>query len=60
MVKKVPARSQAEMEVEEDQLRSSLTSLAQLSTDVGLEELLTKVAPYAVRAIPGADGAGLT
>jgi len=56
----VPARSQAEMEVEEDQLRSSLTSLAQLSTDVGLEELLTKVAPYAVRAIPGADGAGLT
>ena len=41
-------------------LASGLASLSQLSVDLGLTELLTRVADYAVRAIPGADGAGLT
>ena len=42
-------------------LRSSLSSLSNLSTgQLSLEEMLTQVATYAVRAIPGADGAGLT
>jgi len=39
----------------------SLTALAGLSTArLGLEDLLTEVATFAVQAIPGADGAGLT
>jgi GAF domain-containing protein len=44
-------------------LRSSLADLAQLALgpgQQGLEQMLTLVAQYAVRAIPGADGAGLT
>jgi GAF domain-containing protein len=42
-------------------LRSSLTALSNLSPgQLSLEEMLTRVATYAVRAIPGADGAGLT
>lgn len=42
-------------------LRDSLASLSRLgSSRLGLEELLTRVATYAVQAIPGADGAGLT
>jgi hypothetical protein len=42
-------------------LRSSLSSLSNLSTgQLSLEEMLTKVATFAVRAIPGADGAGPT
>jgi GAF domain-containing protein len=46
---------------DEYDLRSSLTSLSRLATgQLTLEEMLTKVAVYAVRAIPGADGAGLT
>jgi hypothetical protein len=46
---------------EGDALRHSLLSLSRLGTNqMGLEELLTRVAGYAVRAIPGADGAGLT
>lgn len=46
---------------EEDGLRVSLDALATLATGrLGLEELLTEVARFAVRAIPGADGAGLT
>lgn len=46
---------------EEDGLRSSLNALARLSSRrLDLEELLTGVAVLAVRAIPGADGAGLT
>ncbi|GAA2096680.1 GAF and ANTAR domain-containing protein [Microlunatus panaciterrae] len=45
----------------DEDLRDALVALANLSTGhLGLEELLTKVATYAVRAIPGADGAGLT
>lgn len=42
-------------------LRSGLADLAGLVADtLGLEELLSHVATYAVQAIPGADGAGLT
>ena len=44
-------------------LRASLADLAGLVMDSqpgGLEELLRHVAAFAVRAIPGADGAGLT
>jgi len=42
-------------------LAGGLTGLAGLSTArLSLEDLLTKVAGFAVQAIPGADGAGLT
>jgi len=46
---------------DEDDLRSSLTSLSRLATgQLTLEQMLIQVAEFAVRAIPGADGAGLT
>ncbi|HJV14318.1 MAG TPA: GAF and ANTAR domain-containing protein [Propionibacteriaceae bacterium] len=46
---------------EEEDLRESLEGLSQLASDrLPLEDLLTQVATYAVQAIPGADGAGLT
>ncbi len=42
-------------------LTGSLTALSRLSAaGLGLEGLLTSVACFAVRAIPGAEGAGLT
>ena len=42
-------------------LTESLLALTTLSVArLGLEDLLTRVASFAVRAIPGADGAGLT
>ena len=42
-------------------LTESLTSLALLSkSSLELTDMLTQVASFAVRAIPGADGAGLT
>ena len=42
-------------------LHSSLGELAGLVTgSLGLEELLERVATFAGRAIPGADGAGVT
>lgn len=44
-------------------LRQSLTALSHLVMGhgrQGLESALTKIAEYAVRAVPGADGAGLT
>jgi GAF domain-containing protein len=45
----------------EQDLRASLSGLAQLLTGrMELEEALTRVAEYAVIAIPGAEGAGLT
>ena len=48
-------------ENEEQALRDSLLELSRLGTNrYGLEDLLTRVAEYAVQAIPGADGAGLT
>lgn len=44
-----------------DDLRTSLADLACLVADTfGLEELLARVASYAVHAIPGAEGAGAT
>lgn len=44
-----------------DELQDSLTSLSQLATGLlPLEDSLTWVAAYAVQAIPGAEGAGLT
>ena len=43
------------------ELRQSLSGLSKLATGrLGLENTLTQVAQFAVRAIPGADGAGLT
>jgi GAF domain-containing protein len=46
---------------EEEDLRESLVALSRLASDrLPLEDLLTQVATYAVQAIPGADGAGLT
>jgi len=46
---------------QDDDLTQSLAALSRLSSSrLGLEDLLTRVATYAVRAIPGADGAGLT
>ena len=46
---------------DDEDLTGSLTALAGLSTArLTLEDLLTKVASFAVQAIPGADGAGLT
>ena len=53
-------RSASERLAEDDDLREGLAGLAQLTNRLQLEDLLTRVATYAVRAIPGADGAGLT
>jgi GAF domain-containing protein len=45
----------------DDDLTESLLALAGLSSArLSLEDLLTQVASFAVQAIPGADGAGLT
>src|SRR4029450_473289 len=44
-----------------DDLQDSLAQLGQLATGLlSLEESLTRVAQFAVQAIPGAEGAGLT
>jgi GAF domain-containing protein len=54
-------RTAGERLTEDEDLRHSLADLSTLtSSPLGLEELLTRVATYAVQAIPGADGAGLT
>ena len=46
---------------EDDDLAASLAALSKLSSgQLSLEQLLTQVATFAVQAIPGADGAGLT
>jgi GAF domain-containing protein len=46
---------------EENDLQASLTALSRLSTGrLDLEDLLVQVATFAVQAIPGAEGAGLT
>jgi GAF domain-containing protein len=54
------ARSAVERLAEEDDLRAGLAGLSRLTHQLRLEDLLTRVATYAVRVIPGADGAGLT
>jgi GAF domain-containing protein len=59
-VESAAPRSPAQRIAEEDDLREGLAGLSQLTSRLGLEDLLTRVAHYAVRAIPGADGAGLT
>jgi GAF domain-containing protein len=54
------ARSAGQRAEEDNDLREGLAGLSQLTNRLGLEDLLTRVATYAVKAIPGADGAGLT
>ena len=45
----------------DDDLRESLAALSRLATGkLDLRDVLTRVAEFAVAAIPGADGAGLT
>jgi GAF domain-containing protein len=56
----VADRTSAELDAEDDDLREGLAGLSRLSSSLRLEDLLIRVARYAVRAIPGADGAGLT
>lgn len=47
--------------IDDGDLRLSLAALSRLATgQMELGEALTRVAEFAVRAIPGADGAGLT
>lgn len=56
-----PVDAAAQRAAEEHNLAGSVTALSRLSSSaLDLEELLTEVATYAVRAVPGADGAGLT
>ena len=51
----------AEDIIENTDLRDSLDGLSNLAmASLDLADLLTRVATFAVRAIPGADGAGLT
>jgi GAF domain-containing protein len=53
----------AALAADDGDLRASLADLSNLTMDSGpdgLEDLLRHVAAFAVRAIPGADGAGLT
>ncbi len=57
----VGRHSAEDRSAEEHDLQEGLAGLSRLSTNrLGLEDLLTRVATFAVRAIPGADGAGLT
>jgi len=58
----VPARPTAEDDaVDDGDLTQSVFALSTLSAArLGLEDLLTRVAGYAVNAVPDADGAGLT
>lgn len=52
---------QAQAANEDHDLRESLAALSQLATGkMELRDVLTRVAEFAVSAIPGADGAGLT
>ena len=54
-------RTQDQRSAEDQDLGESLAALSRLGSGrMGLEDVLTRVARYAVRAIPGADGAGLT
>lgn len=54
-------RTAAEVRGEDDDLAASMAGLSRLAmVDLGLTDLLSRVASFAVQAIPGADGAGLT
>src|SRR5215216_1062488 len=56
-----PMESADQRSAEDEDLRDSLAGLSRLASNrLPLEDLLTQVATYAVQAIPGADGAGLT
>jgi len=51
----------ATLQEHDDDLRDSIAALARLATgQLALRDVLTRVAEFAVAAIPGADGAGLT
>ena len=55
------APSDHDVQAEDEDLRESLARLSRLASyRLPLEAMLTQVATYAVQAIPGADGAGLT
>jgi transcriptional regulator with GAF, ATPase, and Fis domain len=57
------AQARAQTDAEDLDLQASLADLSRLGMgegQQGLEDLLKHVAEFAVRAIPGADGAGLT
>jgi len=57
----VPGETAERRSAEDEDLRESLAGLSRLASNrLPLEDLLTQVATYAVQAIPGADGAGLT
>jgi GAF domain-containing protein len=63
----VPERLTSSAEVEsqasedDEALRASLAGLSQLATEnISLPDMLASVAEFAVHAIPGADGAGVT
>jgi GAF domain-containing protein len=56
----VPSSDDRVVDDQDGDLARSVMALSQLSSGLGLESVLTKVAGYAVQAIPGADGAGLT
>jgi GAF domain-containing protein len=57
----VGQHSASERSAEDHDLQEGLAGLSRLATNrLGLEDLLTRVARFAVKAIPGADGAGLT
>ncbi len=55
------SREQAARAAEDDDLAESMAALSRLSSGRwDLEDLLAEVASFAVKAIPGAEGAGLT
>jgi GAF domain-containing protein len=61
LIEDAEPRSSEQRSAEDDDLRESLAGLSRLASNrLPLEDLLTRVATYAVQAIPGADGAGLT
>ena len=61
MTEPTPSAGLRQLEIEDHDLRKSLTALSRLATgQLELRDLLTRVAHFAVAAIPGADGAGLT
>ncbi|RAU93644.1 hypothetical protein DQP58_15960 [Mycobacterium colombiense] len=57
----LPDLTQAQSGADADDLDASLTGLSRIVVDaLTVDELLTEVAEFAVHAIPGADGAGVT
>lgn len=56
-----PSETPQQRHSDVEDLQATLGDMARLVTDrLALEDLLTRVAELAVRAIPGADGAGIT